>query len=555
MNRLSMLLFAALFVLAPVAVHAEAAGNWTKIASVEIDPRTSGVKVIDLPQTVSAYRELRFVANKLIAIGKVRTSDGGAMRVADGNYTAKPGQPSASFYTTKDPSRLKSVEIVWTADAAATGPVTLEVWALPAASDFVAKSTGGGTRGIGGPEAGAPVPPSAPAPATRSITSAKPAIEPATPGSAGASADKPALPPVVDSAGGGKPNACADDKVCTIVDVFFGTDRNQLNDKDRINFGSTRKGAMTLGHAFVTVPKASRDKGAIPLPSLWDKYIRGVPPEGDPARHFTIPKQGVTVYSTEDEFVAAAKKHIATAGDFKDHAFIFVHGFYVNFDNALYRTAQISYDLSPDGRPFGTAFLYSWPSAGDPTAYVFDQDSSAFSAPFLQAFLRTVIDKTGVKNVHIIAHSMGNVALIGALQELARNETKAKVNQIILAAPDYDKAQFETVITGVEKVAKGITLYASKDDRALLLARTARKGLPRAGEIMPPGPVVVKGIDTIDVTALSTAAFWGHDTYADSKEILADIATIFIKGDGPEKRSAKLKLLELGTLKYWKYGG
>ena len=24
---------------------------------------------------------------------------------------------------------------------------------------------------------------------------------------------------------------------------------------------------------------------------------------------------------------------------------------------ALYRTAQIAYDLSPDGRPFGTAFL------------------------------------------------------------------------------------------------------------------------------------------------------------------------------------------------------
>jgi esterase/lipase superfamily enzyme len=306
----------------------------------------------------------------------------------------------------------------------------------------------------------------------------------------------------------------------------------------------------------VTVPKANREKGAIPLPTLWDRYVRGVPPEGDPAKHFTIPKNGVSVYSSEAEFLTAAKKHIATAGDFKNHAFIFVHGFYVTFDNALYRTAQIAYDLSPDGRPFGTAFLYSWPSAGNASAYIYDEESARFSVPHLQAFMRTVIDKTGVENVHIIAHSMGNVALIGALQEMARTETKAKVNQIILAAPDFDKVEFETALVGVGRMAKGVTLYASQGDNALALARKVRGGSPRAGESRePPGPAVVTGIDTIDVSAISTAVFsWGHDSYADSKELLADIAQIFTKGvHPPSKRGDKFKLLQQGTLQYWRY--
>ncbi|MEQ1695025.1 MAG: alpha/beta hydrolase, partial [Hyphomicrobiaceae bacterium] len=365
------------------------------------------------------------------------------------------------------------------------------------------------------------------------------------------------LPPVVNSApassaSDAKPNVCVDANVCTIVDVFFGTDRKQTEVPGRIGFGGDRAGKLQLGHAFVTVPKAQRVKGAIPLPSLWDRWVRGVPPEGDPARHFTIPKNGVTVYATEADFLAAAKNHIAGAGDFKDHAFIFVHGFYVTFDNALYRTAQISYDLSPDGKPFGTAFLYSWPSAGDATSYLYDQDSANFASLHLQNFIKTVVDKTGVKNVHIIAHSMGNVALIGALQELARTDSKTKINQIILAAPDVDKQQFETIIQSVEKVAKGITLYASQGDNALALARKARRGLPRAGEtLVPPGPAVVTGVDTIDVSAINTDVWsWGHDTYADSRELLTDINTIFIKGLPPAKRSPKLKF---GLLKYWIY--
>ena len=44
-----------------------------------------------------------------------------------------------------------------------------------------------------------------------------------------------------------------------------------------------------------------------------------------------------------------------------DTPVVFVHGFNVNFEDAVYRTAQITYDLQFDGAPF----LFSWPTSGN----------------------------------------------------------------------------------------------------------------------------------------------------------------------------------------------
>ena len=45
----------------------------------------------------------------------------------------------------------------------------------------------------------------------------------------------------------------------------------------------------------------------------------------DPTSHFTIPDGGVKVM-TPDEFVAAAREQLASAGTHSDNAFVFVHG-------------------------------------------------------------------------------------------------------------------------------------------------------------------------------------------------------------------------------------
>lgn len=288
---------------------------------------------------------------------------------------------------------------------------------------------------------------------------------------------------------------------------------------------------------------------------MWDIYVRRVPESGDPARHFTIPPGGISLYRSEDDFIAAVKQNMAAGGAFKDHAFVFIHGFRVGFDEALFRTAQIAYDLSPDGVPFGTAFLYSWPSAADASAYLFDEDSARLAIPHLERFLRLVIDKTGAKHIHLIAHSMGNVPLINALKTVMTAENKPRINQVVLAAPDFDRKEFEKVVAAIEPVAKGFTLYASSTDYAMKLARKARRE-PRAGDATtPPGPAIVGGIDTVDVSALDTSIFsWNHDNYAESKELLNDMSLMFRTGERPPSaRNLNFKPQNTDAGTYWRY--
>jgi hypothetical protein len=54
---------------------------------------------------------------------------------------------------------------------------------------------------------------------------------------------------------------------------------------------------------------------------------------------------------------------------------------------------------------------------------------------------------------------------------------------------------------------------------------------------VPPGPAIVAGIDTVDISLLSTGFFsyfsWNHDKYADSPILLNDISNLFREGVHP----------------------
>ena len=66
--------------------------------------------------------------------------------------------------------------------------------------------------------------------------------------------------------------------------------------------------------------------------------------------------------------------------EFQDQALVFVHGYNNGFDDALFRTAQIAYDLKYDGAPF----LYSWPSGAGIAGYPYDRESAQQAEPYLQ---------------------------------------------------------------------------------------------------------------------------------------------------------------------------
>ncbi len=75
------------------------------------------------------------------------------------------------------------------------------------------------------------------------------------------------------------------------------------------------------------------------------------------------------------------KERLAQSQRFKDHAVVFIHGYNTSFDFAIYRTAQVAYDLKFDG----AAFAYSWPSGGGLASYTYDRESSGQAEPYLKS--------------------------------------------------------------------------------------------------------------------------------------------------------------------------
>jgi esterase/lipase superfamily enzyme len=352
--------------------------------------------------------------------------------------------------------------------------------------------------------------------------------------------------------------ACVDQGKCSLVPVFFGTDRKMSGaTEDRHRFSGDRGQKLQFGRAIVTVPKAQlRKRGEIPVPNWWQINVLRVPAGGDPAQHFTIPQGGIQVFRDAYQFAAALQRHHKSAGDYKDHAFVFVHGYNTTFEHAVHRTAQIAYDLGSEDVPFGTAHLYSWPSGGGMLDYKYDFDSARFAVEHLRDYLETVVGMSPARNIHLIAHSMGAWLLMNVLDKWDNAIAAGKViNQIVLAAPDIDVAEYEKLAAKVHRLASGVTLYASANDSALMASLKVHRDMPRAGFVTASGPFLASGIDVIDISNIGSEVFSnGHSEYADKRELLNDIALLLRKGERPPHiRSPILERIKRSEAEYWKY--
>ena len=336
-----------------------------------------------------------------------------------------------------------------------------------------------------------------------------------------------------------------------LVPVFYGTDRNQVKQEGRIGYANDRAKRLELGRAIVSVPLDHKVPN-IERPRAWNiPYIGTIQLEReDPNRHFTL--REVKVLSKGD-LLNLVKQRLEASQTFKSQSIVFVHGYNTGFDSALYRTAQISYDLQFDG----AAFAYSWPSGGGLASYIYDRDSAQGAERYLYEFLSMVQNETGSTAINIIAHSMGNQMLLQVLRSLKLRAPDAmvRINQIILASPDVDRDAFEALASEVTGIARGITLYAAANDRALEASRIVAGNKPRAGDVPEGGPVIVAGIDSIDITKISTGYLaLNHSGYAEHTDLLTDIAQIIRSGTRPwEKRLKAYKPVTVPAGVYWRY--
>ena len=307
-----------------------------------------------------------------------------------------------------------------------------------------------------------------------------------------------------------------------LMPVYFGTDRAGDTTAVSRDYTAARAGRLELGHAIIAIPATAgrmtvREIAALPRDDLLERVVL----------------------------------RRSRARRFPDQALVFVPGFNTSFEAALARTAQLASDLNFDG----PAFVYSWPSAGRVAQYGYDRDSAQLAAPYLADFLRIVLVQSGAKSISIIAHGLGAGlaldALAGVQDQIPRG---VEVRELILAAPDMERATFTAKAGALANAVRRTTLYVASSDRALNISRRFTGGVPRAGDVLEGGPLVIPGVDTIDVSASGTDAVGlNHPGLAARGALIGDIAALLQGGDERDPKAGGLERVPSPSGPYLRY--
>ncbi len=321
--------------------------------------------------------------------------------------------------------------------------------------------------------------------------------------------------------------------------VWYATTRRPVDPADPSRgFGVERDDAVHYGNCTVFVPK-SHKIGMVGSP--WWKRLATL--TDDRLRLTAIAS------NAEAAFWRGVTEQLAqTAEDSRD-ALVFVHGFNVDFQEAALRAAQIGFDLQFRG---AMAF-YSWASRGELGKYLADEAAVELDEDVIAGFLSRFAAGTGARKVHVIAHSMGNRAVLRAVDRIARDaqgRSGVRFGQFVLAAPDVDARKFRQLSDAYRAVAERTTLYISSRDLAVETSKWLHD-FPRAG-LLPP-VTVAAGIDTVNV-ANADLTLLGHGYVAEARNVLSDIHALLRNGAPPDSRFGIRPMTTAAGEHYWMIG-
>ncbi len=219
-----------------------------------------------------------------------------------------------------------------------------------------------------------------------------------------------------------------------------------------------------------------------------------------------------------------------------------VHGYNNTFEFAGRRLGKMVNDMNY----YGTPILYSWPAGDGPQDYGHDVDVLGSGPAEVDRFIDFLAEVAaiaragGARQIHVVAHSMGNRLLQHAATRLAARADLSSpiLDAVVLAAPDVPRAAFaESIWPSLRKVAARCALYISRYDVALfgserLLMNGQRLG--QAGE----QPLVLEGLETVDASKADNS-FLHHDHHLQTAGI-CDVAAFFQRLDASQRVSSGL---------------
>jgi esterase/lipase superfamily enzyme len=232
---------------------------------------------------------------------------------------------------------------------------------------------------------------------------------------------------------------------------------------------------------------------------------------------------------------------------------LYIHGFNETFVSAAYTAAELCHFL---GREQVCAF-FTWPASSTGnflTSYTTTTESADFAVEHLKKSIRMLATTPGVEGVQILAHSRGTALTLRAVRELVLEAVASgqdpvevyKIDNLVLLSPDIDVDVAGQQITGflsdpdlatvwpegrLPRVLKGrLTIYASPEDRALLVSRILFRSRNRLGQLRPEDIsekaqryfATLGRVDLISYEGKRTDIF-GHSYFTTNPQVSSDL--------------------------------
>lgn len=297
----------------------------------------------------------------------------------------------------------------------------------------------------------------------------------------------------------------ADTRTATSEKILVVTTRQKSPDKSQL-FSGERSDALHFAEMVVSIPR-NREPGTIKPPKE----------KPDLARDFGV--TSATLTDDEAVFASRLRSDLASLPAGKRSVFIFVHGYNVSFAAGLFAAAQIHHDY----RVPGVSMHYSWPSAQKTALYLYDRDSAEYARDGLTRALK-IAAAAKPESIIVLAHSMGTFLTMEAMRTLALTgdtATIAKIDALILAAPDIDVDVFRTQLASLTTRPKAMIVLVSEEDKALKLSGELRGGRPRVGAGANKEELVAEGLIVLDIATLRKKGDkLSHSTFANSETLI-----------------------------------
>ena len=313
----------------------------------------------------------------------------------------------------------------------------------------------------------------------------------------------------------------------------------------KVFIATTREATEVIG-AFYSADRAPALGFASVVVSIPPNHVPGtierpkkLPP--DPDTEFAVIEP--TVFGNGDVFARQIDRALAELPPEDRHVLFFVHGYNNTISDSILRIAQFVEDTNFNGVPV----LFSWASAGRTTHYVYDLNSALIARPKLIQAAR-YLATTKAEGFSVFAHSMGSLLLVEAIVEEklnGTNDTRARIDNVMLAAPDIDLDLFKTQLAYLNQQQKNFYVFVSKNDRALGFSKRISGGIERVGNANAV-ELAELGVSVIDLSEIEDSTSGSHSKFAGSPEVVQLIGKGLSKGTFREGQQAPTLVEVLG---------